>query len=92
MDLSSEPPNNRGMGERAAGDPRLVFGARVRELRRARGVSQEELADEAGLDRTYVSGVERGRRNISLVNIHRRAAALGGEPAELLRPPATPAG
>ncbi len=88
MDPSSEPPKNRGMGEVAARDPRASFGARVRELRRARGVSQEALADEAGLDRTYVSSVERGHRNISLLNIHRLAGALGVEPAELLRPPA----
>lgn len=66
-------------------DPRVLFGQRLRELRRARGVSQEALADDAGLDRTYVSSVEWGHRNISLLNIYRLAAALGVEPVELLK-------
>jgi len=57
-------------------DHRRAFGDRVRELRRERGLSQEGLAHVAGLDRTYVSGVERGRRNISLDNIHKLASAL----------------
>ena len=59
------------------------FGARVRELRLARKLSQEQLAFEAGLDRTYVVSVERGRRNVSLVNIVRLAKALKTEPADL---------
>jgi transcriptional regulator with XRE-family HTH domain len=67
-------------------DPKREFGQRLRELRRQRGVSQEELADLAGIDRTYVSGCERGRRNIGLVNIHRLAHALDVEPWELLKP------
>ena len=53
------------------------FGERVRELRKERGLSQEELALEAGLDRTYVGGIERGERNVSLINIGRLAKALG---------------
>lgn len=52
------------------------FGARVRALRVARGLSQEELAQKAELHRTYVGGIERGERNISLVNIEKLAAAL----------------
>lgn len=52
------------------------FGARVRELRRGQKLSQEELALACGLDRTYVGSVERGERNISLVNIQRIALAL----------------
>lgn len=52
------------------------FGDRVRQARTALGLSQEQLADQAGLDRTYVGGVERGRRNVSLVNIKRIADAL----------------
>ena len=55
--------------------PRL-FGARVQELRAQRGISQEELAFQSGLHRTYVSSVERGRRNVSLVTVYRLAAAL----------------
>lgn len=45
------------------------FGSRVRELRKQKGWSQEEFASECGLDRTYISGLEKGRRNVSLKNI-----------------------
>lgn len=64
-----------------------AFGSRLRELRLARGLSQEALAAAAGLDRTYVSSCERGRRNVSLVNLHRLAGALDVEPADMLRGP-----
>ncbi len=53
-------------------DIRSEFGKRVRELRARSGMSQELLADRSGLDRTYISGVERGERNISLVNIEKK--------------------
>lgn len=62
---------------------KAAFGARVRELRKDAGLSQEALAHACGLDRTYVGGVERGERNVSLLNIHRIAAALGVSPKEL---------
>lgn len=52
------------------------FGNRVRELRKLKGLSQEALALECDLDRTYIGGVERGERNISLLNIHKIAHAL----------------
>lgn len=52
------------------------FGARLREVRERAKVSQEKLAELAGLHRTYVSSVERGQRNISLVNIAKLASAL----------------
>lgn len=65
--------------------PVLVdFGARVRRMRLAAGYSQEELAHRAGLDRTYISGIERGRRNVSLVNIVRIAEALSVDPGYLV--------
>ena len=53
------------------------FGQRVRELRKAKGLSQEAFAAECGLDRTYISGIERGRRNVSLRNIEVIAKTLG---------------
>lgn len=59
------------------------FGARLHQLRKARKMSQEDVAFAAGLDRSYLSAIERGRRNLSLVNIHRIAEALQLEAGEL---------
>lgn len=59
------------------------FGKRVRDLRKKAGLSQEALADIAGLDRTYISGIERGTRNVSLKNIEAIAVALRIELVEL---------
>jgi transcriptional regulator with XRE-family HTH domain len=69
-------------------DLRLQFAANVRRIRRERGLSQEELAFEAGLHRTYISGIERGVRNAGIDNIGVIAVALGVEPTDLvaLRP------
>lgn len=63
----------------------MLFGERVRVLRQARCLSQEGLALAAGLDRTYIGGVERGERNISLLNIQKIAQALDVSPADLLK-------
>jgi len=60
------------------------LGQRIRKLRRQRGLSQEALAFEAGLDRTYVSSVERGERNIAVLNLAKLASALGVEVSALL--------
>lgn len=62
-----------------------LFGGRVRSLRHNLGLSQESLALSSGLDRTYIGGVERGERNISLLNIQKVAQALDILPAELLQ-------
>ena len=58
---------------------------RVRELRHTRGLSQEKLAEKAGIHRTYVGGIELGLRNPSLRNIARIAQALGVPPSDLLQ-------
>jgi len=55
---------------------RRRFGAALRRLRLRAGISQEVLAERAGLHRTYVGGIERGERNVSLVNLERLARAL----------------
>jgi transcriptional regulator with XRE-family HTH domain len=59
------------------------FGRRVRALRLARGQSQETFADACGIDRTYISGIERGKRNVGLKNITVIAQALGITLSEL---------
>lgn len=59
------------------------FGMRVRERREAKGLSQEAFAAVAGLDRTYISGIERGKRNVSLRNIEVLAKALDTSISEL---------
>ncbi len=65
-------------------DALLLFGMRVRELRSEKAISQEELAALTDLDRTYISGIERGKRNLSLKNILKIASALNVTPSQLL--------
>jgi len=60
-----------------------AFGAKVREARAKQGISQEDLAFTTGLDRTYISGIERGMRNPSLKNIAKISIALKIKIAEL---------
>jgi transcriptional regulator with XRE-family HTH domain len=55
---------------------RVRFGKAVRKRRQKLGVSQEAFADMCGLDRTYIGGIERGERNVALVNIEKIAKAL----------------
>jgi transcriptional regulator with XRE-family HTH domain len=58
-------------------DPLLErLGARIREIRKKKGLSQERVALAAGLDRSYVGGVERGERNVAIVNLNKIAKAL----------------
>jgi transcriptional regulator with XRE-family HTH domain len=61
------------------------FGTRVRDLRKAKGLSQEAFAADCGLDRTYMGGIERGERNIALRNIERIAKTLGITLSDLMR-------
>jgi len=71
--------------KKASKELRILFAANLRRERESRGLSQEHLADLAGLHRTYVGSVERGERNISIDNVERLAKALELEPAGLLR-------
>lgn len=64
-----------------------VFGRKVREIRHERCLSQEALAVKAGLHRTYIGAVERGERNITLINAERIARALGVDLIDCLREP-----
>lgn len=66
-------------------DIRRIVGSNVREIRKQRGWSQEELAFECELHRTYVSGVERGIRNPTVVIVHKIAMALKVPPFRLLQ-------
>ena len=60
------------------------FGERVRTLRKSQGFSQEDFALEIGLDRTYMGGVERGERNLALLNIRKIARGLHVPVSQLL--------
>lgn len=64
--------------------PALIkLGNKIRELRKMKNLSQEAFADEIGLDRTYVGGIERGERNIASLNLIRIAVTLNVEIGEL---------
>ena len=78
-DISDKPPI-RGME-----DIRDLFARNLRRLRYAAQLSQETLADLAGINRGYMSDLERGRYNVSIKKLGSLADALGVEPAELLR-------
>lgn len=65
-------------------DAKVLFGRRVRQLRQAKGISQEAFAHVIGIDRSYYGSIERGERNVSLDNICLIADGLGVEPSELL--------
>ena len=64
-------------------DIRVRLGQNVRRLREAKGWSQEDYADRAGIHRTYVSDIERGRRNPTIAVVEKLAAPLGVTPGEL---------
>ncbi|OZA91887.1 MAG: transcriptional regulator [Azorhizobium sp. 39-67-5] len=70
-------------------DIRKVFGANVRVYRLAAGLSQEAVAVRMGVDRAYVSAIERGRQNATLLTIWEVAQALGVRPAALIVEPAS---
>lgn len=64
----------------------IKLGSKIRELRKAKGFSQESFAAEVGLDRTYMGGVERGERNIAALNLIQIAKCLNVEIGELFPP------
>jgi len=64
---------------------RAIVGSNVRRLRKAAGLTQEQLAFEAKIDLTYVGGIERGRRNPSVLVLGRIAHVLNAEPSDLLK-------
>jgi transcriptional regulator with XRE-family HTH domain len=66
-------------------DVRIRFGKAVRSRRQKLGVSQEEFADMCGLDRTYVGGIERGERNLALINIEKIARTFRISLSELFK-------
>ena len=65
-------------------NPLELFGKHLVELRKARGLSQESLALESGLARSYIGGIERGQRNLALINICILADTLGVTPSDML--------
>ena len=67
-------------------DFRAAFGRRIRELRDRLDLSQEELAERAGLHRNYIGGIERGERNVAILNVVKLAASLEVSIAELFSP------
>ena len=73
------------MKKRDRHDPRAVFGEAVRKHRLAKGLSQEGLAARAAIHRNYQGGVERGERNVSVINMAKIARALGVPLAELVK-------
>jgi len=68
-------------------DLRDLFATNLRRLRHARGLSQDELADEAGMSRSYLAQIETGKYHVSLKIIAKLARALNAEPAEFLWQP-----
>lgn len=65
------------------GDIKRSLGLRIRQLRMSKGLTQEQLADLSGISRQYIGDVERGERNIAIVNIEKIARALGVTLSEL---------
>lgn len=67
-------------------DMRALVGRNVKRLRQKKGLTQEGFADISGLSQQYISGLENGRRNPTVVTLHELATALGTMPMELIRP------
>jgi transcriptional regulator with XRE-family HTH domain len=74
----------RVSGKQDGGDALKALGKAVRDGRKAAGLSQEAFADAAGIDRSHIGRIERGERNVTLLNVIRIAKALGRRPSEVL--------
>lgn len=72
------------------GDLQRSFGRNLRAYRKARGLSQEVFADVLGVHRTYMGGVERGERNLTLKSVERLAARIDVDPLVLVQPEPDP--
>jgi len=72
---------------RVQGDLQRALGENLRTLRVRRGMSQEDFAEFLGVHRTYMGGVERGERNLTLRSVEKLAERLDVDPVSLLRPP-----
>lgn len=70
----------------AIGDLQRIVGKNLRAYRQAKGLSQEAFAELVGMHRTYIGGVERGERNLTLATVERYAEAVGLDPLDLLTP------
>lgn len=70
----------------AIGDLQRIVGKNLRAYRQAKGLSQEAFAELIGMHRTYIGGVERGERNLTLATVERYAEAIGLDPLDLLTP------
>jgi transcriptional regulator with XRE-family HTH domain len=71
-----------------AAELQVILAENLRRLRSEHGLSQEAFALRSGIHRTYIGGIERGERNVTLDTVARIAAAFGVDPADLLREPA----
>jgi transcriptional regulator with XRE-family HTH domain len=69
------------------GDLQRTVGRNLRAYREGKGLSQEAFADELGVHRTYMGGIERGERNLTLKSLERIAARIDVDPLALLEPP-----
>ena len=74
------------LGDVAIGDLQRTVGKNLRAYRQAKGLSQEAFAELVGMHRTYIGGVERGERNLTLATVERYAEAIGLDPLDLLTP------
>jgi len=67
-------------------DVRLQVGLNFKRLRLARGLTQEQASELTGVSQQYLSSLERGRRNPTVLTLHELSRPLGGDPIDLLRP------